>query len=382
MTENDEHRDFEHQAYIRDGKSSLKLDRAKGVFPGSTRPNAAPPRRRELSVEDYVTGVLNGDRAVLGRAISLIESNNARHAALAQQVLTGVMDKTGGSFRVGITGVPGAGKSTFIEQLGVNLIEQGHRVAVLAVDPSSSVSGGSVLGDKTRMSRLGADDRAFIRPSPAAGTLGGVARKTRETMLICEAAGFDVVLVETVGVGQSETVVAEMTDFFLGIMIPGAGDELQGIKRGLLELVNLIAVNKAEGDNAKRAEQAANEYENALHYTQTHDRDWKAPVVTCSALHNINIDRIWDHVREHRRTMQASGRFETRRREQALRWVWSLVEDRLKAALREHPDVRAMLASTEADVLQGRVPPTLAAERILGAFLGSRDARSAGPAGE
>ena len=247
-------------------------------------------RRRELPVDEYVTGVRGGDRAVLGRAITLIESRHEQHQDLAEQLLTRLMPDTGRAIRVGITGVPGVGKSTFIDALGTSLTAAGRRVAVLAVDPSSGVSGGSILGDKTRMPRLGVDDHAFIRPSPSAGTLGGVAAKTRETMLICEAAGFDVVLVETIGVGQSETVVSDMTDFFLALMLAGAGDELQGIKRGLLELVDMIVINKADGDNQVRAEQAAREYRNVMHYARPSDGDWTPPVLTCSALSGTGVD--------------------------------------------------------------------------------------------
>jgi len=327
-----------------------------------------PCRRGELSLDDYVAGVRSADRAVLGRAITLIESRSPRHVELAQRLLTRLMPHTGQAIRVGITGVPGVGKSTFIDTLGTNLTAAGRRVAVLAVDPSSAISGGSILADKTRMPRLSADCGAFIRPSPSAGTLGGVASKTRETMLVCEAAGFDVVLVETVGVGQSETVVAEMTDFFLVLMLPGAGDELQGIKRGLLELADLIAINKADGDNRERAERAARDYRGAMSLMRPRDEDWTPPVLTCSGLHNVGLDRIWEQVVERYERLKASGLLERRRRQQMLRWMWALVDERLRGALQAHREVKAKLPALEAEVLAGRLAPPAAAREILEAF--------------
>ena len=321
-------------------------------------------------MEQYVDGVLAGDRAVLARTITLIESNNERHAETAQRVLTALIPHSGNAYRVGITGVPGVGKSTFIDAFGARLTERGHRVAVLAVDPSSEVSGGSILGDKTRMTRLSVDPNAFVRPSPAAGTLGGVARKTRESMLACEAAGYDVVLVETVGVGQSETVVAEMTDFFLALMLPGAGDELQGIKRGLLELTDLIAVNKADGDNVVRARRAAREYRNVLHFMPAR-AGWQPRVELCSAVTGMGLEPIWDHIREHHDGMTASGLLDARRRDQMLRWMRSMIEDQLRAMLREHPDVKRVWHDVERAVRDGETTPTVGAQRILAAFLDS-----------
>ncbi len=336
---------------------------------GGGKKPAAAKKRRELSVDAYVEGVRSGDRAVLGRAITLIESSTARHRKMAQELLTRLMPVTGKAFRIGITGVPGVGKSTFIEAFGTNLTGTGHRVAVLAVDPSSSVSGGSILADKTRMSRLGTDPDAFIRPSPTAGTLGGVARKTRESMLVCEAAGYDVVLVETVGVGQSETVVADMTDFFLVLMLAGAGDELQGIKKGILELATLLVINKADGDNEKKAKRAAREYQTALHYMRPTEPGWETPVMTCSALKNRGLEQIWGTMMEYRERIRASGRFETRRREQMLSWLWAMVDDQLHQSIHAHPGVKQIYRELEADVREGRVPPTVGASRILKAFL-------------
>ncbi|MCB2100737.1 MAG: methylmalonyl Co-A mutase-associated GTPase MeaB [Rhodobacterales bacterium] len=326
------------------------------------------PARRHLSVDDYVDGVRAGNRAILARAITLVESRNPEHQAQAQEILLRLLSHTGGAHRVGISGVPGVGKSTFIETMGTNLVDRGSKVAVLAVDPSSSRSGGSILGDKTRMANLAAHPNAFIRPSPSAGTLGGVTRTTRETMLVCEAAGFDVVLVETVGTGQSETMVADMVDFFLVLMLPGAGDELQGIKKGILEIADMIAVNKAEGDNKVKARLAKRQYESALHIMTPASPNWTPPVVTCSALANQGIDELWAKVEEHRHTLWETGELADRRRAQQVRWMWSMLEDRLMAALRTHPEVRRDLPGVEAAVSDGRLTAVLAAERLLRAF--------------
>jgi LAO/AO transport system kinase len=324
--------------------------------------------RRLLTLEEYETGVLAGDRTVLGRAITLVESRRAEHQAVAQQLLVRLLPHAGRSHRIGVTGVPGVGKSTFIDSFGSNLTADGHRVAVLAVDPSSTRTGGSILGDKTRMERLATDSAAFIRPSPTAGTLGGVTRATRETIVLVEAAGYDVVLVETVGVGQSETAVAGMVDFFLVLMLPGAGDELQGIKKGILELADLIAVNKAEGDNLGPAKRAAADYANALHLITPPGATWLPPVVLCSGLRNEGLDAIWDQIRRHRDLLEASGEWARHRQGQQLRWMWSMVEDRLLGALRSHPQVAAALPRLEADVRDGRLTPTLAADQVLERF--------------
>jgi LAO/AO transport system kinase len=327
---------------------------------------AGGPRRRELSLDDYHDGVRAGNVAVLARALTLIESSSPRHQPLAEALLTRLLPHTGQSVRVGITGVPGVGKSTFIEALGLHLVRRGLRIAVLAVDPSSGVSGGSILGDKTRMPRLSAERAAYIRPSPSAGTLGGVARKTRESMLVCEAAGFQVVLVETVGVGQSETVVADMTDCFLALMLPGAGDELQGIKRGLLELVDVIAVNKADGLTAAAAELAAGQYRLALESLAGHGGG--PPVLTCSALQDVGVDAVWEAVARRHAALAAEGRLAERRRRQNLRWLWALVEDGLRQAVHAHPAVQAIRGDLEREVLAGSVPAAVAARRILEAF--------------
>ena len=322
---------------------------------------AAKPEPKSSSL---AAGIRAGERAVLARAITLIESKRADHQNKAHQLVQELLPDTGKAIRVGITGAPGVGKSLTIDTLGTHLTGQGHRVAVLAVDPSSSRTGGSILGDKTRMARLAIDDNAFVRPSPSSGTLGGVAAKTREAMLLCEAAGFDVVLVETVGIGQSETAVCDMTDFFLALMLPGAGDELQGIKKGLVELADMIAVNKADGDNIKRANLAAAEYRGALHILNPRSEHWHPPVETYSALTGTGIDVLWQKILDHRTAMNASGEFAGRRRQQQVKWMWSMLEQRMLARLRADPSVRAKVKKTEAEVANGRITPALAAEQI------------------
>ncbi|MBS9478791.1 methylmalonyl Co-A mutase-associated GTPase MeaB [Ancylobacter radicis] len=316
------------------------------------------------SLDSLVDGVRAGNRAMLARAITLVESRKAEHRALAEELLQKLLPFTGQALRVGITGVPGVGKSTTIDTLGTQLIAQGHRVAVLAVDPSSTRSGGSILGDKTRMARLSMDSRAFIRPSPSAGTLGGVAARTRETMLLCEAAGHDVVLVETVGVGQSETAVADMTDTFLVLMLPGAGDELQGIKKGIIELADIVAVNKADGDNAVRARTAASEYRAALHVLGGRDAHWTVPVLTYSGLTGEGLPELWQQVEQHTARARAAGSFTAKRSAQQVKWMWTLFDDRLRTRMRSEPALRAELARLEKDVADGHLSPTLGAGRI------------------
>jgi LAO/AO transport system kinase len=313
---------------------------------------------------DLARGIRAGDRATLARAITLIESKRADHRADAHRLVQDILPLAGKAVRLGMTGAPGAGKSTTIDALGSYLTERGHKVAVLAVDPSSSRSGGSILGDKTRMARLAVDANAFIRPSPASGTLGGVAAKTRETMLLCEAAGYDVIIVETVGVGQSETAVADMTDFFLLLMVAGAGDELQGLKKGVVELADMIAVNKADGDNVPRARAAASEFRSALNILTPRTATWKPPVMTFSALTGDGIEDLWGKVLMHREALAATGELAERRRAQQVKWMWMLMEERLMAKLRSDPAVRAKLKSAEAAVADGKLAPTLAAEQI------------------
>jgi LAO/AO transport system kinase len=319
-------------------------------------------------IVSIASGIRAGDRATLARAITLIESKRADHRKKAHQLVQELLPLTGKAIRVGITGAPGVGKSLTIDTLGTHLTQKGHRVAVLAVDPSSTRTGGSILGDKTRMAQLAIDDNAFIRPSPSSGTLGGVAAKTRETMLLCEAAGFDVVLVETVGIGQSETAVADMTDFFLALMLPGAGDELQGIKKGLVELADMIAVNKADGDNVKRATTAAAEYRAALHILSPRSPNWTPPVLTYSALTGNGITELWQQVLAHRERMTKSGELAARRREQQVKWMWSMLEERMLARLKTDPGLRTRLPQIEAAVAEGRLSATLAVEEIAAAL--------------
>jgi len=314
---------------------------------------------------DYVQGVLGGDRRALAKTITLIESSLPAHQEMAGMVIDKLLPYSGKAVRLGITGVPGVGKSTFIESLGMMLIDKGHRVAVLAVDPSSKRSGGSVLADKTRMEKLSVQERAFIRPSPSGGTLGGVARKTRETMIVCEAAGFDVMIVETVGVGQSETTVASMVDFFLVLMIAGAGDELQGIKKGILELADAVAVNKADGSNVEKAELARKQYENALHFLTPASLSWTPPVLSCSSLERTGIDIIWEAVLDHEKKLRNTGELEAKRQKQALDWMWALVEEGLTLRFHKNKAVAKQLPKVTRAVKSGRTAPTVAASKLL-----------------
>jgi LAO/AO transport system kinase len=325
-------------------------------------------KRSRLSLDDYERGVLDRDRALLAQAITLIESRDESDAHLAQELLTRLLPKTGAARRVGITGAPGVGKSTLIDELGMRLIAKGKTVAVLAIDPSSSISGGSILGDKTRMMRLSVDAHAFIRPSPSALSPGGIARRTRETMLLCEAAGFDVVLVETVGVGQGETAVADMVDFFLVLALAGAGDELQGIKKGILELADAIAVNKADGDNAARAKVALGDLKAALRYLPRKRQNWEARALAVSGQTGEGLDALWSIIEEHRETLEKQGDLRSLRAEQQRAWLWSLVGDRLDRAFRKNPDVAKLLPHLEADVLAGKMTPPAAADALFTAF--------------
>ncbi|MCL2777887.1 MAG: methylmalonyl Co-A mutase-associated GTPase MeaB [Polyangiaceae bacterium] len=322
-----------------------------------------------LSLDDYERGVLACDRAIVARAITLIESTSSTDAALAQALLTRLLSKTGGARRVGVTGVPGVGKSTFVDEFGTRLLALGKKVAVLAIDPSSSVSGGSILGDKTRMSRLALEPNAFIRPSPSGLTPGGVARRTRETMLLCEAAGYDVILVETVGVGQGETAVSEMVDFFLVLALPGAGDELQGIKKGILELADAIGVNKCDGAAVPYARKALSELRAAFRYLPRRRQSWPTRAVTISGLTGEGLDELWEIIEEHRQTLTASGELAAMRAEQQRAWMWSLIGERLDRTFRTHPEVMRRLVSIEEDVVAGRMTPPVATDELFAAFL-------------
>ncbi len=313
----------------------------------------------------YAQAVRAGNRRMLSKTITLIESSLPEHKLQAAEILELLLPHTGNAVRLGITGVPGAGKSTFIESLGMMLVEQGRRVAVLAVDPSSKRSGGSVLADKTRMEKLAARQEAFIRPSSSGGTLGGVALKTREAALACEAAGFDVIFIETVGVGQSETAVASMVDFFLVLMIAGAGDELQGMKKGILELVDGLAINKADGDNRARAERAQHDYATAMHFLRPETPTWAPPVLTCSALESRGLAAIWKMVLEHREKLSKTGEFAEKRRRQSLDWLWMLIEDGLSERFRGNPRIQKMLPRVTSDVARGLASPSAAAGDLL-----------------
>ena len=318
-----------------------------------------------MTVDHLAAEVRAGNRRALAKAITLVESTRGDDQAQAQRLLEQVLPQTGRAVRVGVTGVPGAGKSTFIEAFGLYLIAHGKRVAVLAVDPSSARSGGSILGDKTRMARLGVAPEAFIRPSPSGGSLGGVARRTREAILVCEAAGYDVVLVETVGVGQSEVAVASMVDFFLVLILPGAGDELQGIKKGILELADALAVNKWDGDNVRRAERAASEYLGALHLFRHVSANWDPPVLLVSALEGRGMEQVWATIEDHRARLGASGELAARRRDQQQQWFVSMLRDGLEERFRQRQDVRRLLPDLEAAVVAAKITPTEAARRLL-----------------
>jgi LAO/AO transport system kinase len=334
-------------------------------------PEAPLPRAvgaRPLDIGDYVQGVLEGSRSVIAKAVTLLESTRDDHRELASRLLVELVPHSGDARRVGITGVPGAGKSTFIDALGTKLTREGHKVAVLAVDPSSTRTGGSILGDKTRMSRLSVDPNAFVRPSPSAGTLGGVAKATREAMIVMEAAGYDVIIVETVGVGQSEAEVAAMVDTFLLLVLSRAGDQLQGIKRGVLELADVIAVNKADGEFETAAKATARELAGAVHLMQPRYRNWRTPVTTCSALYDLRMDEVWAKVEAHRAVLQRDGELERLRAAQQLEWTWAMVRDGLMWALQRDPAVAAIRDDVERGVREQTITPALAAQKLLGAF--------------
>lgn len=328
-----------------------------------TRPK--PAKRKKLEISDYVKGVLDQNLVVLSKTITLIESNSRKHIDMAQEVIKNLLPKTGNSIRIGITGPPGAGKSTFIESFGLYLCEQGLKVAVLAVDPSSSITKGSVLGDKTRMENLSRHKNSFIRPSPSSGTLGGVTRKTRETVLACEAAGYDVLLIETIGVGQSEITVRSMVDFFMLLLIPGSGDELQGIKKGVVEIADAIVVNKAEGDNKVRAQLTKRDYQNALQLLNDATSGWKTKVKLISALKNIGIEDIWTMINDFTINTKSSGIFDQRRKEQTLQWMHSLLEESILNRIYSNPDISDNIRLFEKKVMAAETTPTQAVNNIM-----------------
>lgn len=331
----------------------------------------APSSSRTLALdpETLAEGVLEGNRRALARAITLIESTRNDHRYAASELLQRLTPHAGKSIRLGISGVPGVGKSTFVEAFGIHVINAGHRVAVLTVDPSSAIGGGSILGDKTRMELLSRRREAYIRPSPSGNTLGGVTRRSREAMILCEAAGFDVIVVETVGVGQSETKVAEMTDMFVLLLLPGGGDELQGIKRGIMELADLILVNKADNDLQAAAGRSAAEYRNALRLLHPRSADWKVEVRTCSARDGVGIAETWETALRYRDTLEANGQLTARRAAQARAWMWSEVKDNLVGALHSDPEVTERIPALEAAASEGRIPPAIAARQLLDIFL-------------
>ncbi|MER6379193.1 methylmalonyl Co-A mutase-associated GTPase MeaB [Streptomyces sp. NPDC001250] len=323
-----------------------------------------------IDLDTYVKGVLDGRRALVARAITLVESTRPQHRSLAQELLTQLLPHSGRARRIGISGVPGVGKSTFIDAFGTLLTSLGHRVAVLAVDPSSTRTGGSILGDKTRMERLAVDPAAFVRPSPSAGTLGGVAKATRESMVVMEAAGYDVILVETVGVGQSETAVADMVDSFLLLTLARTGDQLQGIKKGVLELADVIAVNKADGPHERDAKAAARELAGALRLMHGKEAFWTPPVLSCSARESTGLELVWERLEQHRALLDSAGRLTPKRRDQQVGWTWAMVRDELLGRLHADPAVREAAPDLERQVREGQLTATLAAERILAAFEG------------
>lgn len=326
------------------------------------------PLRKKMSVEDYVEGVKKGDRMILAKAITLIESNAPKDFDKAQRVLQALLPRTGHSLRIGITGVPGAGKSTFIEAFGQLLCQQGYKVAVLAVDPTSSITGGSILGDKTRMQKLSREPNCFIRPSPSGGTLGGVARKSRETMMLCEAAGCNVILVETVGVGQSETTVRSMVDFFMLVVLTGAGDDLQGIKKGIMELADAIVVNKADGDNLERAKVTQGEYERMVEFIRPATEGWKTHAYRCSALKKTGLLELWAVMREFEKVTKQSGAFENRRQRQIIAWVKTMIDEHLHNLFYEDPVIKGRLPEVKAAVLAGMVSPSQAVAELIKTF--------------
>jgi LAO/AO transport system kinase len=333
--------------------------------PKSNTSNSVIVRRKQLSVDDYVQGITNQNKTILARAITLIESNSQKHLEIAQDVIKQILPQTGNAIRVGISGVPGAGKSTFIEKFGLYLLSLGHKVAVLAIDPSSSVTKGSILGDKTRMELLSREEDCFIRPSPTGGSLGGVTRKTRESILLCEAFGYDVILVETVGVGQNEVTVRDMVDFFLLLQIAGAGDELQGIKKGVIEISDAIVVNKADGDNIQKAKLARGEYSTALHYLKPPTLGWESRAFTCSALNGDGLPEIWKIIKKFKSITQKNGFYAKRRNNQIISWVNSMIKEYLINSFYNNSNIKTVMPDVKTNLLAGEITPTNAVDYLL-----------------
>lgn len=361
--QNNHSEEFKSALHVQDGVEQ----------PESINPDVIKKFRRkkkiQYSVDEFVSGILQGNRTILGQAITLIESNLQEHNDVAQEIIEKCLPHAGKSIRIGITGVPGVGKSTFIESMGRYITKQGGKLAVLAVDPSSEKSKGSILGDKTRMEELATDPNAFIRPSPSAGSLGGVARKTRETIVLCEAAGFNVIFIETVGVGQSETAVHSMVDFFLLLMLAGAGDELQGIKRGIMEMADAIAITKADGENVHKAQMARVEYQNALHLFPPTDSGWIPKVLTCSSLKKIGVDNLWDTIEEYIRLAKDSGFFDQKRKEQAKFWMYEAINESLKNSFYHQEGIKEKLNLFEKNVLSGKMNSFLASKILINEYI-------------
>lgn len=366
MTKNDHHH-IENSPGFKGLKVNEGIDKPEQVDHEAVR-RFLTKRKGLLSAEEYTDGILKGDITLLSRAVTLVESSKPGHRELAQDIIVRCLPYSGKSVRIGITGVPGVGKSTFIEALGKHITSGGGKLAVLAIDPSSERSKGSILGDKTRMEELSTDRNAYIRPSPSAGSLGGVARKTRETIILCEAAGFDHIFIETVGVGQSETAVHSMTDFFLLLMLAGAGDELQGIKRGIMEMADLLVINKADGNNAEKALLAKVQYENALHLFPKKESTWIPEVLTCSAMLKTGIEEIWSRVQGYKKLVDSNDYFQQKRNQQSIYWMHETIEYQLRTNFYHHPDVRKKIAGFEHEVLNGKISPFIAAGKLLEIF--------------
>jgi len=370
-----EHHSEEH---IENCDKYKALNVNKGIpAPPAVNPNILErlkrAKRKSYTAEQFVEGIFKGDINLLSQAITMVESSKPEHQEMAQQIIEKCLPKSGRSIRLGITGVPGAGKSTFIESFGKYLCADNHKVAVLAIDPSSERSKGSILGDKTRMEELCNHPNAFVRPSPSAGTLGGVARKTRESMILCEAAGFDMIIIETVGVGQSETAVKSMVDFFLLLKIAGAGDELQGIKRGIMEMADAIAINKADGSNVEKAQLAKAQFQNALHLFPAHESGWDPKVLLCSAIEDRGIPEIWECIKEYVENTNKSNFFETNRREQAKYWMYETVNERLKNDFYNNIEIKKILKDTENNVLEDKISSFIAAHKLLDEYYNNID---------
>ena len=347
------------------------IEKPEAVNADSVKQFLKKSKRKILSSDDYHEGILKGNITILSQAVTLVESNKPEHQKVAQEIIIKCMPHAGKAIRIGITGMPGAGKSTFIESLGKHITGMGGKLAVLAIDPSSERSKGSILGDKTRMEELSSDPNAYIRPSPAAGSLGGVARKTRESIILCEAAGFNNILIETVGVGQSETVVHSMVDFFLLIQIAGAGDELQGIKRGIMEMADTIVINKADGDNHERAQLAAAQFRNALHLFPPTGSGWNPPVLTCSALENTGVSQVWDTINEYVKLTKENGYFKNRRHDQARYWMYETINETLRNNFYYNPQIRPKLPAYEQIVLTNGMSSFVAAHELLDTYFKS-----------